>query len=269
MGGRTRGCAKGVPWRAAWRMRMVGDGSIGWFSVVATLELLGLRRRTGKIQVVSDGDAYGIQVDAGRIIFASSSNQALRLGLLLLRRGLVEPVYLQDLLRGRYYPREPQALGRTVVLDGKVTRADLAASIEEQCIEVISRILDFDTATFLFAGDDPITSRLEIIPLDTDALLDSAVKRHRERVAVRAMDLLLPPSAIRLKLAVQLAIVSVRLTDPELLVALAIDRGTATLDALGATIPLDRLTLRRTVISLMERGYLVVATSSYGVDRHS
>src|SRR5262245_49899070 len=97
---------------------MIGDGSLGWFSVVATLEALGLRRRTGKIQVVADGDVYGIHVDGGRIILATSSNQSLRLGLLLLRRGLVEPLYLQDVLRGRRTVGERQALGRILISEG-------------------------------------------------------------------------------------------------------------------------------------------------------
>jgi hypothetical protein len=246
---------------------MTGDGSLGWFSVVATLEALGLRRRTGKIQVVADGDVYGIHVDAGRIILATSSNQALRLGLLLLRRGLVEPLYLQDVLHGRRPVGDRLALGRFLIADGVITRADLAAGVQEQCVEVISRILEFDTGAFLFAGDDPVLNTIEVVPLDTDHLLAQATIRQRERMATRAMDLLLPPPSVRLKLAVQLALVSVNLTDPELLVALAVDRGTATLDGLAVTVPLDRLTLRRTVIGLMERGYLVVATSPFGVDR--
>jgi Domain of unknown function (DUF4388) len=247
---------------------MTGDGSLGRFSVVASLEVLGLRRRSGKVQAVADGDVYGIHLDAGRIILASSSNQALRLGLLLLRRGLVEPLYLQDVLRGRRSLAQRQALGRTVVVEGIVSRADLAASVEEQCVEVISRMLDFDTATFLFAGDDPLPTGLEIILLDTDRLLQAAAERQQDRAATRAMDLLLPPASVRLRLVVQLALISVHLTDAELLVALAVDRGTATLDGLAVTVPLDRLTLRRTVISLMERGYLIVASSPFGVDRH-
>lgn len=249
-------------------MGMTGDGLLGWFSVVATLDVLGLRRRTGKIQVVADGDIYGLHIDAGRIILATSSNQALRLGLLLLRRGLVEPLYLQDVLRGRRPAGERKALGRVLLSAGAISRADLAAGVEEQCVEALSRILDFDTDTFLFAGDDPLVNAIEVVPLDTDRLLVQAALRQRERMATRAMDLLLPPPSVRLKLAVQLALVSVKLTDPELLVALAVDRGTTTLDGLAVTVPLDRLTLRRTVIGLMERGYLVVASSPYGIDRH-
>lgn len=246
---------------------MVGDGSLGRFSVIATLDTLGLRRRTGRIQVVAHGDVYGLHVDAGKVLLATSSNQALRLGLLLLRRGLIEPLYLQDVLRDRRVAASRKALGRTLVTEGAITLADLASGVKEQCVEVISRILDFDAATFLFAGDDPLSNEIEIIPLDTNDLLSQAEERHHERMSMRAMDLLLPSGTVRLKLAVQLALISVHLTDPELLVALAVDRGTTTLDGLAVTVALDRLTLRRTVIGLMERGYLVVATSPYGIDR--
>jgi hypothetical protein len=246
---------------------MVGDGSLGSFSVIATLETLGLRRRTGRIQVVAYGDVYALHIDAGKILLATSSNQALRLGLLLLRRGLVEPLYLQDVLRDRRITAGRQALGRTLVAEGAITLTDLASGVREQCVEVISRILDFESATFLFAENDPVGSEIEVIPLDTNDLIRQAEERHDERTSMRAMDLLLPAGTIRLKLAVQLALISVQLTDAELLVALSVDRGTTTLDGLAVTVPLDRLTLRRTVIGLMERGYLVVATSPYGVDR--
>src|SRR5262249_24106868 len=188
MRGRSRGRVGVRPRRAEWRTGMTGDGSLGWFSVVATLEVLGLRRRTGKIQVVADGDVYGIHVDAGRIILATSSNQALRLGLLLLRRGLVEPLYLQDVLRGRRPAGDRAALGRIRVAGGVLSRADLAVGVQEPCVEVIARILDFDTGTFYFAGDEPVVNTIEVVPLDTDHLLAQASIRQRERMATRAMD---------------------------------------------------------------------------------
>lgn len=253
--------------RMGWRARMVGNGSLGDFSVLATLDTLGLRRRTGRIQVVAQGDVYGLHIDAGKVILATSSNQSLRLGLLLLRRGLVEPLYLQDVLRDRRSAALRQALGRTLVSEGVITLSDLATGVKDQCVEIISRIFGFETGTFMFVADDPLPSGIEIISLDTNDLVTQAETRHQERLSMRAMDLLLPPPNVRLKLSVQLALISVHLTDPELLVALAVDRGTATLDGLIVTVPLDRLTVRRTIIGLMERGYLVVASSPFGVDR--
>ncbi|MCC6791354.1 MAG: DUF4388 domain-containing protein, partial [Thermomicrobiales bacterium] len=68
---------------------------------VDILEVLGVQRRTGSFQIVCDGDAYGLHVQNGEIIFATSSHRTLRLGHLLLQRGAVQPIYLHDVLRGR------------------------------------------------------------------------------------------------------------------------------------------------------------------------
>lgn len=241
--------------------RMPGDGSPGWFGIAETLEVLGLHRRTGKIHVVTQADVYGIYLDRGRVILATSTNQALRLGIVLLRRGVVEPARLQAaLMTPRTTPRTV-ALGRQLVLEGALTPEGLAAGIEEQSIEVLSRILDAGEATIVFANDEPLPAGIEIFPLEAERVLAEAQRRSIERAGLRAMDRLLPPSHVRLSLAVQLALISVHLSDAELLVALAVDRGTATLDGLAAVLPLDRLTLRRTVIGLLERGVLVVGAA--------
>ncbi len=238
-----------------------GDSALGWFGVVETLEVLGLRRRTGKLHVVTKADVYGVYLDRGRVILATSTNQALRLGIVLLRRGVVEPARLQAALMAPRTSSRAVALGRQLVQEGALTPEGLAIGIEEQGIEVLSRVLDAGEATIVFANDEPLPAGIEIIPLETERLLAEAQRRSIERTGLRAMDRLLPPSHVRLSLAVQLALVSVQLTDAELLVALAVDRGTATLDGLAAVLPLDRLTLRRTVIGLLERGYLVVGAA--------
>ncbi len=50
--------------------------------------------------------------------------------------------------------------------------------------------------------------------------------------------------------------ISHQLTDPELLVALQVERGLMTVEQVGYLLPLDALTFNRTIISLLERGYL-------------
>ena len=54
-------------------------------------------------------------------------------------------------------------------------------------------------------------------------------------------------------MTVNLALIAHQLTDAELLVALRIDRNRANLAALGATLPLDLISIKRTPIGLMER----------------
>lgn len=220
------------------------------------LDLLAWRRATGKVQVVADGEIYGVYIDRGLILAATSSHRTLRLGHLLLQRGAVEPVFLHDVLRGRRAIPAGRALGGVLVEEGAVTLEDLAVTVEEQVVEILARLLSLDGATFLLIADEPLPTGMRIVPLDTMRLLDAAVARQSERASSRAMSRLLPRADVPLTMTVNLALISHQLTDAELLVALQIDRNRASLDALYAKLPLDALTIKRTLIGLMERDFV-------------
>lgn len=225
-------------------------------SAVDILDTLGLHRRSGTFQVINETDAYGFHIQAGVVIYATSSHRTLRLGHVLLQRGAVEPIYLHDVLRGRRTIARDRALGGVLLRDGALSLDDLAAGIEEQAIEIFSRVIALRGATYLHHGDDPPPAGIEIVPLDTDRLVAEATERFFGRTATRVMQRLLPPADAPLLLTVKLALVSFALSDAELLVALHVDRNDMTLKKLGEVLPLDPMTLKRTVISLLERGYI-------------
>jgi Domain of unknown function (DUF4388) len=220
------------------------------------IELLGFRRASGKIQITEASESFGIFVERGRIRAATSSLRTLRLGHLLLQRGAVEPVFLHDVLHGRRSLPGGRALGATLVEEGAVSRADLVATVEEQIIEILSRLLTVRDATVRMMADEPLPEGIEVADFDTDALLEEANSRHARRAAMRAMQRLLPAHNAELALTIQLALFSFQLSDSELLVALQIDKGSMTLERLGSIVPLEPLTLKRAVITLFERGYL-------------
>lgn len=228
-------------------------------SVAQILEALGVHRRSGKCQIVVDADAYAVHVDRGNIIYATSSQRTLRLGHVLLQRGAVQPLYLHEILKGRRTVARDAALGSVLVRDGAVTMEDLAAGVEEQAVEVLARILDVEGATFLFSEEEPVPPGIEIVPIPIDRVLAEADRRNVERMGQRLLQRLLPRPDQAMRLAVQLALIAYLLNDTELLVALHVDRGAATVEALGQALPIEPLVLRRTVISLRERGYLTVA----------
>lgn len=147
-----------------------------------------------------------------------------------------------------------------MVDEGAVSRADLVATVEEQIVEILSRLVGIEDATVLMIADEPLPTGIELSDFDTDALLEEANVRHARRAAVRAMQRLLPAHDVELALSVQLALVSYKLADSELLVALQVDKGAMTLDRLGTVLPLEPLTLKRAVISLLERGYLATVS---------
>ena len=227
-----------------------------FLGAVDILDVLGLHRRSGTFQVIKESDAYGFHIQAGNVIYATSSHRTLRLGHLLLQRGAVEPIYLHDILRGRRTIARDKALGGVLLRDGALSLEDLAAGVEEQAIEVLSRVIALQGATYLHHGDDAPPAGIEIVPLDTSRLVAEATDRFLSRTATRVMQRLLPPLDVPLSLTVKLALVSYALSDAELLVALHVDRADMTLKKLGETLPLDPMTLKRTVISLLERGYI-------------
>lgn len=232
------------------------DGPPEYLGAVDILDVLGLHRRSGTFQIINENDAYGFHIQAGSVIYATSSHRTLRLGHLLLQRGAVEPIYLHEILRGRRTIARDRALGGALLRDGALSLEDLAAGVEEQAIEVLSRVIALQGATYLHHGDNPTPAGIEIVPLDTDRLVAEATERFLGRTASRVMQRMLPPPDVPLRLTVKLALVSYALSDAELLVALHVDRADMSLKKLGETLPLDPMALKRTVISLLERGFI-------------
>lgn len=229
------------------------------YPIPAVLDLLGFQRTSGKIQITNANESFSLFVHRGRILAATSSLRTLRLGHLLLQRGAVEPVFLHDVLYGRRSIPGGRALGAALVDEGAVTREDLIATVEEQIIEILARLIGLEDATAVMVADAPLPEGIEVAEFDTAALIAEANVRHAQRAAIRAMQRLLPSPDTELKLSVQLALVSYLLSDSELLVALQLDRGAMTLDRLSSLIPLDPMGLKRAVITLTERGYLTTA----------
>ena len=229
------------------------------FSAVQLHELLGAHRVSGKIQVTSGPDVYSLYVERGQILAATCSHRTLRLGHLLLQRGAVEPIYLHDVLVGRRSVPLGRALGGALIAEGAVTRAALLATIEDQISEVLSCIIGLENATIIVIADEPLPIGIERADFDTESLFDEADRRQTRRMMVRAMQRLLPANTHALVMAEQLGAISNQLSDAELLVALQIDKGSATLERLGTGLPLDPMKLKRILIGLMERGFIATA----------
>jgi hypothetical protein len=221
------------------------------------LETLGLRWRSGKFLALAGDVSFGLHLDSGRIIFATSTQRSLRLGHLLLRLGAVRPSFLERVLQGDSVLSQSATLGRALVREGAVSRADLASGVEEQAIEVLSRIIDLPDATFLHLTDDPLPAEIVIVPLETDQVLRAATIRSDHRAAVQAMQRLAPASDERLTASDADGLATRSMSESELLVHVSVARGIDRLVDLCSTLPLDPLTIKRAVIGLLERGHLV------------
>ena len=226
--------------------------------VLAALDALGLRRRTGKLIALGSGEAYGFYLDRGRMLMACSSWANLRLGRTLVRRGAVAGDRLEHgLLRQTTMP-DHAGIGSVLVDEGALSRNELVAAIEDQCVAILERVLEMKGATYLFDDTEPAPKHIEVVLLDTNATIDEAMRRVDERRNLATMQRLMPVPTARLSLATRISEVALELTDDELTVAIAINRNPQTVVDLGRTLSFDHLQLQRLIIGLRERGLLIM-----------
>jgi hypothetical protein len=152
-------------------------GDVARFPPGMLLVTMAYARKTGVLtfESTSQGQAATrtVQLDEGRIAFASSSDPGDRLGQVLIRSSMVTKEQLQSALAAAQ-ATPGMALGRILVAQGVLGPDDLHRALVHQVQQVVTGVLAFRSGTFRFQeqqGPPP-----DIIPLDLDTrttLLDA------------------------------------------------------------------------------------------------
>ena len=230
-------------------------GELADIGIADLLYLLALRRQTGKLTVSAHGDEVYLYLDEGQLIYVTSSNQSLRLGRMLLRLGLIDAVRLREALQEQEIAGRNHPLGSILINRGWATEDDLARCIEEQCIEVLARVISAETGVFIYAKGVTVSRRTEVVPLNAESILLEATRRTDELGTLRT---LLPAPNAPLMVTYQIDAAADGLSDNEILIAASLQSGASSLAELTDQLGMDEMSLWRTIISLRERGLLVV-----------
>lgn len=229
-------------------------GEINDIGVADLLYLLALRRQTGKLTVSANGDEVNLFLDNGQLIVVTSSNMALRLGRMLVRMGFIDA----DRLREALYLQENVDRGRplgSILLDRSfVTGQELSACVEEQCVEILARVISANHGIFVYHRGATVTANTEIIPLNADRIILEATRRTDELVRLRA---LLPDVNAPLMLTASIDDEAATLSDTEVFIAATLQAGASSISELTSRLAIEEVGLWRTVISMRERGLIV------------
>ena len=234
-------------------------GELSDIGVADLLYLLAIRRQTGKLTISANGDEVYLYLDDGQVILVTSSNQAVRLGRMLIRLGILDADRLRDALQEQEIAGRDRPLGSILIARGWISDDDLGRCVEEQCIEALARVITADRGVFVYARGITASRRTEIVPLNTDRILLEATRRTDELSTLRG---LLPPPTAPLVVGASIDAEADSLTDTEVLVAATLQSGAGSLAELVDQLGMDEITLWRTVISMRERGLLVVGPSN-------
>ena len=218
------------------------------------LSVLAHRQHTGRLTIISEGEEAQIFLEDGKVILISSSNLALRLGRILLRLGILSTDQLENALRAQDSQTGRRPLGQILLEANAVTAEDLARAAEEQCIEALTRVMVSKHGTFMFNRDVKPVAKQGLVTLNTDRIVLEASRRADEMVTLRS--LLPAPGAVLVAVRKQVREVGNQLTLLERQVLGPLAATPATLDELAQRVPVEEVSLWRTVVSLRERGLI-------------
>jgi hypothetical protein len=230
-------------------------GEISDIGVADLLYLLALRQQSGRLSVVANGDEVSLFFDQGRMVMVTSSNMALRLGRMLVRLEFLTNDRLKEALRQQERLGDGRPLGTILIDGGFITESQLHQCVEEQCIEVLARIIAAEAGIFVFHRDDRVSPKAEIVPLNSDRILVEATRRTDELADLRAK---LPDDVAPLLLGPSIDSDADKMSDAEIAVASTIYERATNLRDLSERLPFDDATLWRTVLNMRERGWIVV-----------
>ena len=134
-------------------------GTLDAFHLSSLLQLLSNDQKTGVLHVAKGPNAVKIFMKDGIIVYASSSEEKLRLGRLLVNQGEISEEKLQSCLR--VSKDSGQKLGKTLVKDGAISLDTLKKTLHRQVKEILCSLFLWKNGQFEFKD----------IPLDVEGKL--------------------------------------------------------------------------------------------------
>ncbi|MDX2447087.1 MAG: DUF4388 domain-containing protein, partial [Desulfobacterales bacterium] len=154
------------------------QGDIQTFSLSAIGRMIHAEKKTGILNVSSDGSVTRIYFKQGGIVFISGDlAEELSLGALLKADKLVQEVEIQNALE--IGAKSNKRLGVILIEQGYVTKEDLVKVLNLQFKEAISKALTWKEGTFVYT--DGLDGYVEDIQLDMDPIrLVAEAERWKE-----------------------------------------------------------------------------------------
>ena len=231
---------------------MATIGELSDFSVADLLTVISERKRSGRLVVKAGGDEIALFFEAGSLVRVTSGDIALRIGRMLVRQGLIDTSRLLEALHLQAESGRNTPIGEVLVRKGWITESDLQHCLEEQSIEVLSRVMSSGPGIFTFEAGLKVDGGAELTPLEPMALLKIAEERT---VALTTLQERLPGHLTPIFLnvpATELAEIQLSFGAPEGIVLNVLRSGPKTYPELSAQSALDDLTLGVAVITLLE-----------------
>ena len=145
-------------------------GDLKFFQPAELLQLLQLAQAGGRFEVERAGERVELFFEGGRLVAARTSGSAVRLGEVLVHRGLVVPEAL-DLVLSIQKDQPGARIGQMLVAAGAATPEQVADALREVVRRVVYGVLLWREGRFQFEpGAGPASDEVRL-DLDLDRLI--------------------------------------------------------------------------------------------------
>jgi hypothetical protein len=151
-------------------------GDLADLGVADLLYLLALRHQTGRLSVVTSRILAHLYLARGRLVLATSTDPALRLGQILVAADAISADGLADALAEQRRSPEADALGPLLIGRGLATTDVVHRALRAQMFGVLVRVFTATDGRFLFEREVCVPANLAIPDIDTDVLILETVR---------------------------------------------------------------------------------------------
>lgn len=139
-------------------------------------------RFTGELLLSHEDEQKQIYFETGNIVFAASNQPADRIGVSLLRQGLITQADFDRILAQTH---EGKRFGQALVEAGLMSERDLITNITFQVLDIIYSVFNWTTGTFEFiAGENRVAEELKL-KLTTASIILEGVRRIEDFGIIR------------------------------------------------------------------------------------
>jgi Domain of unknown function (DUF4388) len=150
-------------------------GDLADLGVADLLYLLALRHRTGRLSIVTSRILAHLYLARGRLVLATSTDPALRLGQILIAAGAITADGLAEALAEQTRSPRAGALGPLLIERGLATADVVDRALRAQMFGVLVHVLTATDGRFLFQRGVRVPPNVSIPDIDTDLLILESV----------------------------------------------------------------------------------------------
>ncbi len=159
------------------------EGDLDFIDTSRLFQIIENIQGTGKVELASDDELVDVYFDKGKLVFAETVHNKIKLGSLLIKKGLVTKEQAQEALDVFDEERGRRKIGEILIDLGYIEKKDLENAMLSQIKIAVASTLLWKSGTFVFIKDVAPPVDDLILDINVQLLIIEVLRRSDEKAA--------------------------------------------------------------------------------------